>query len=803
MANLYYNRNKSNNGGLISGSISNLIGGVSQQPWNVRMPSQAEEQINCHSTITEFLRRRPATTLVSDIESPENTRDFVCVKLDRDDNDQYIALFSGEGIKVFDLLGQEQEVEVSESGLNYLSAVKNSKEDLVFCPIRDYLFCVNKQVKVERSEENEDPRTPECVVFIKQASWQTKYTLKLGGISVSYKTPSGTYEEGQTPPTLSASDILNQLKTKMQAKTSAFTMTVSGASMWVKRTNDKNFSFATSSSRAEHIFSFRNEARRIEYLPVIAPDGMVVRITGDSTTDTDDYYVTFEASTSGTFGQGTWVESADPTATNAFNTMTMPHALMRIKQHKFKFDAVEWSERESGDDSTNPFPSFTGRGIDGIFYYRNRLGFLAGDNVIMSRANDLFNFFIASVTTLTDADPIDIAASGTTNSSLYGVASLPSGLIFFSTQGQYLLDHDTVLSNSTVSLTPVTYYESTSTAYPVSSGKTIFFASKRGLYGDVKEYIAYDTDDLSSCDATDIIAHAPTYIRGNIYDLQCSSNEEILFVRTEEEMDTVYVYKYFWNGNNKAQSSWYKWVFSGNIYCTLFFGTKVYIVADYDGQLTLETLDLEPRHKDEGEVFDFCLDRKISDLDITKGTYDPITKTTTLTLPYWHDGMIVVVRSDEENDMKAGTILNVISRNDNVVTVKNKLTNKTRLFAGIPFLSTYVFTTLAIRNQNNTAITTGRLQLRNLYLNMSDTGYLRMVVKPRSREEIIYTFTGKRLGEVSSTIGDIPLYNGQIYIPVLSRNTDVSIKIESDSYLPFSVVNADWEGFYTVRHTRV
>ena len=807
MAGSKYNKNKNATGGLVAGSISNLIGGVSQQPWNVRMPSQAEEQINCHATITEFMRRRPATKLIKEINPPEGTRDFVCVKLDRDETDQYIAMFSGDGIKVFDLNGKEQTVQITDSGLEYLSEIKNAKEDLCFCPIKDYLFCVNKQVKVKRSEDSGTPRTPECVVFVKQASWSTKYTLKLGGTKVSYTTASGTYEEGTTPPTLSANDILTQLKTKMEAKTDAYTIVINGSSMWIKKTNSSKFSFATSSSRDEHIYSFRKESRKIEDLPVVAPDGMVVRITGDSTTDADDYYVTFDANTSGTFGSGSWVESADPTNTNAFNAGTMPHALKRIKAHKFKFDAVDWEDRESGDDSTNPFPSFTGRAIEGIFYYRNRIGFLAGDNVIMSRANDLMNFFISSVTTITDADPIDIAASGTSSSNLYGVAPLPTGLIFFSTQGQYLLEHDTVLSNSTVSLTPITHYESDDKAYPVSSGKTIFFASKRGMYGDVKEYVAFDSDDLSSSDATDILAHAPTYIHGTINDLQCSSNEEILLVRTEDDPNSIYVYKYFWNGNEKAQSAWYKWEFSGSIMSVLFFNTKVYLIVDYDvgGMLTMtmETLDLEPRHKDDGEDFEYCLDRKVSDSSMTKGTYDQLTKTTTITLPYWYEGMKVVVRSDEENDLKAGTILNVVSRNNKTITVKHKITNKTRLYAGIPFKSTYAFTTLGIRNQNNTAITTGRLQLRNLYLNINDTGYIKVEVKPKGKDSSVYTFTGKRLGDSSSTIGDIPLYNGQISIPVLSRNIDTSIAITSDSYLPFAIVNADWEGFYTSRHTRV
>ena len=34
-------------GRLITTAIANLISGVSQQPWSVRLPTQAEEQVNC------------------------------------------------------------------------------------------------------------------------------------------------------------------------------------------------------------------------------------------------------------------------------------------------------------------------------------------------------------------------------------------------------------------------------------------------------------------------------------------------------------------------------------------------------------------------------------------------------------------------------------------------------------------------------------------------------------------------------------------------------------------------------------
>ena len=419
----------------------------------------------------------------------------------------------------------------------------------------------------------------------------------------------------------------------------------------------------------------------------------------------------------------------------------------------------------------------------------------------MSEANNFFNFYLTTATTSTDSDPIDVAASGVKDAIMYGSAVYSGGLLIFSTKGQFLLEHDTVLANSTVSLAPVTEYESTDRVIPQSSGKTIFFPIDRGRWIGMREYISFDSGSMNSNDATDITAHVPRYLMGKVKDIQCSSNEEVLLVSSTSEPDTVYVYKYFWNGNEKVQTAWYKWKMSGNIHSHLFFDADVYCVMEYADGFSLDTFTFEPSHKDDGEDFEFCLDRKIDETAMTLGEYDPLTKTTTVTLPYEDERAIIVTRSG--GDLKAGSVLPVLKREGRTYTFKAKLTRNSKLFAGIPYDSTYEFTTLAIRNQNNTAITSGRLQVRNLYLNLHNTGYLVMNVKPQGKSGSTYVFTGKRLGDTSSVVGDIPIYNGQVKVPVLSRNENVSITATSNSPLPFALVNCSWEGFYTTRSQRL
>lgn len=89
----------------------------------------------------------------------------------------------------------------------------------------------------------------------------------------------------------------------------------------------------------------------------------------------------------------------------------MPHILVRNSDGTFTMKKAEWSKREIGDDDSNPQPSFIDQHINDIFFYRNRLGVIAGENVILTRSADFFNFWMTSALEVQDTDPIDLAVS--------------------------------------------------------------------------------------------------------------------------------------------------------------------------------------------------------------------------------------------------------------------------------------------------------------------------------------------------------------------------------------------------------
>lgn len=794
-------------GKLIASTIPNLISGVSQQPWNVRLTTQAEEQINCHSSVTDFLRRRPATRHIAKALTSRPASGVTMHTINRDEREKYIVLASATGFNIFDLDGTPMTVNADEEALAYLEGVTDPGKDLRFLTINDYTFVLNRKKTVRALDELSPERTTEALVFIQQASYNTTYTVTLDGTSHSFTTLDGVAPADEPADKISSKEIaeslMNSIKTTGDGST-VYDASCSNSTLWIRRKDGGEFTIKAEDTRSNtHIVCIKKKVQRFSDLPLTAPRGFVVEVTGDASSSFDNYYCIFEPTDENdAFGPGLWEETVAPGLPCKLDPSTMPHALIRQEDGTFSFEPLEWDERTCGDDESAPFPSFTDQTINGLFFYRNRLSFLSGENVVMSEVGKFFNFFITTATTLVDSDVIDVAASHTKSSILEHAVVFNGGLLLFSDQTQYILEHDTVLANSTVSVKPVTEFEASTLAAPVSSGKTVFFATDKLRWGGVREYLTLP-DNTDQNDATDITSHIPQYISPNINRLLCSTNDDILFVLSANRKNSLWVYKYYWNGNEKIQSAWSRWELSGDILSAGIVGTKLYLAMSYpsDDAVYLEVLDFAPGNRDEGMAFEVCLDRMLNETDVTIGDYDPIARTTPLTLPFPMNNDPVIVTS-------MGRILSWTydEETEGVCNVSGEI-GDTSLFIGIPFESSYTFSTFAVRESGNggsgNAVTTGRLQLRSLSLSCNDTGFIEIDVTPSFRGTSTYTFTGRELGHGTNVIGQIPLYTGTIKCPLLSCNTQVVVRVHSDSFLPFALVNAAWEGFYNARHSRV
>ena len=231
-----------------------------------------------------------------------------------------------------------------------------------------------------------------------------KYRIAITGtdnISLAVDTPiRGVNTPNDASATLSASVVLSQLKDKLESE--GFEVQLIGNGFYLK--HDDPFAISSPEPDLFNILSQGDSDERIivvndiSRLPIQCKDKLIVKVV-NSFNEQDDYYVRFfaPAGTEAT-GEGYWEEIAQPGGDTKFNSATMPHAIVKAiytvngqKRDAFVVTPIDWNERTAGTDDFNP--SFNDSTINNMFLFRNRLSFLSKENVIMSRANDLFNFF--------------------------------------------------------------------------------------------------------------------------------------------------------------------------------------------------------------------------------------------------------------------------------------------------------------------------------------------------------------------------------------------------------------------------
>lgn len=336
-------------------------------------------------------------------------------------------------------------------------------------------------------------------------------------------------------------------------------------------------------------FAFKDTAPTFTSLPRHCSNGFTIQVNGDNQKKEDDFYVEYV----GTGSSGSWKECPAPSRPDnnvyhSFNTATMPHTLSQNADLSFTFGIPQdengndaWASRQCGDDATNPFPSFVGGKINGVFFHRNRLGFLSDENVIFSEASSYFNFFRVTVRSLLDTAPIDIAVSQNEVSLLKAAVPAQDDLILFSDLTQFTLSADQLLTPSEIVIDQSTKYECDLTSTPVGAGTSVFFTTKSGDYSGVREF--FTKDDSENKDAPSITSHVPEYINGTVRQMIASSNEDMLVCLTETDKKECYVYKWYNSDQERIQSAWSKWIFSKEISHVFFNNANLTIIFNDGG----------------------------------------------------------------------------------------------------------------------------------------------------------------------------------------------------------------------------
>jgi len=383
---------------------------------------------------------------------------------------------------------------------------------------------------------------------------------------------------------LDINDIVSGLKTDIDSIGTYDTETV-GNVIRVKRNDSGDFNLQASGGTTNRaLYAIKSEVSDISQLPAQCINNVVLKIRNTAAATADDYFVKFEATSGEIPGTGTWVETVKPGIPTDLNISSMPHVLIREANGEFSFrglsksaqkeaatfygetvdddDFLFWSGRAVGDESTNPSPTFVDKTVVDMFFYQNRLGFLAGENVILSQAGDYYNFFGGSAIALSDADPIDLTATSTKPSRLKRALGTSKGLLMFAENSQFLLaTTDTAFGPSTVKLTEISNYSYTSKIKPLESGVSVIFSTEADTFSKVFEMALESIDNRPLvADNTRII---PELIPPDLTIAATSPNNS--FLAFGNGNNELFTFSFFNEGNNRTIAGWAIWEFPSDI----------------------------------------------------------------------------------------------------------------------------------------------------------------------------------------------------------------------------------------------
>ena len=824
---------------LVSYTIPNLIQGISQQPDAQREPSQGETQINGMSSLAEGLRKRESTHVVAKV-SNSSFGDVYFHQILRDSAEKYLVVVGKTAIKVFDLDGNEKTVS-APSGYSYLSSVVSATSDIRAATIADYTFISNTKavpaMDASLAPAVARPAAHETLVWVKAANYGQTYNVNVNGTLATVQTavaPVVVSGSTTTENRISTEDIADQIKTALAGVTG---VTIARKGSVLHLTSSSAITVAASDARANaDITAITDSVQAFTELPTIAPEGYQVEIVGDPGNKFDGYYVKFVPRTgAGTFGEGSWQETPSPGVEYKINSATMPHLLVRLPNGTFYFGPANgstqggitipsWGERTAGDYDTAPDPSFIGYPIQDVFIYKNRLGFLADENVILSRTRAFFDFFPETVTAVLDTDPIDLTASNNRVSILRYAIPYQDELIIFSDQIQFRFNAaETVLTPATAQITVLTQYEIDPDCRPIPVQGTIIFCQANGQWSQFREFSVRGAGTALVADASDLTGYVSSYIPADVFKLTANDTGNSWFAVSGKSgfTDRIYVYKYFYRntggGAERAQSSWSHWKLNGadRILQILCVQEVMYLLVEYGTEVWLEKMPVADRLSDvTPNPYPLLLDRRVSTttetpaaIRVAAGTYNATTKQTTWTLPYTIKAP-TQAWSGYGMTSNGGVRLGTASSGNTIVA--NGDWSAAPVFFGEVYDFVYRFTRFKLYKEiggGKAAANVERTQVRHAKLRYHETSYFEIYVMAERRDTAIYKFDGTVLGSRDSSLGSaMPngydpetnrYFEGVFQIPIASKGENCIVEIHNDTIHPCKFSTCEWVGLIT------
>ena len=568
---------------------------------------------------------------------------------------------------------------------------------------------------------------------------------------------------------------------------SGFTAEALGGVIRIKRTDGASFSISTSDGLADEGLSLAYKSvESLSDLPKRNFNDFKIKILGDPDVDQDDYYVHFKTDDNSIFGEGEYIEIANEGIEKGIDISTFPHRLVNDELNSFVVETCPLEDRVAGDIDSNPQPNFVGNKISNLIIHRNRLGVLSNDQLSFSESDRFFNFFRVTVSSFLDSAPINVSIATKNVINIIDAIGFQDSLILFTRRGQYSVKGEPTLTAKTIAVSPLTSYETSELVSPISLGSYIYFGFDRKQKSGIREY-AVNTN-TNTFDASDITEAVPFYIGKNIKTISGSATEQMLAVVTEDDLDTIYVYSYFWSNNSKVLSAWSKFKIKGDIVSSFFIDSSLYVITTIEGSTNILEINLEKQEgtADEPEIL---MDYRFP-LTLQSGQ-------THINLPY-----STPANTKFEVYSKKGSLLKSTSHTRNI-TLLDAPEEETEVYIGLPFNMKYVFSRQLFKAPSESSKTatnaiSSRLKSGSIFFNKART--FKVTADVKLRESVIATFNANAVGEAFLSKTDNK--EGVFRFFVLAPAEDTTITLENDTVFSSSFLSAEFESFIHQKSSR-
>ena len=537
-----------------------------------------------------------------------------------------------------------------------------------------------------------------------------------------------------------------------------------------------------------------------------------------------------------------------------FEPSTMPHALINNRNGTFTFAKLNfstaaalgnenyWKDREVGDNTSNPFPTIIGNPIQKLFFHRNRLGLISGEQIVMSQPGQYFNLFVVSAITTSDDNPIDITVSDIKPAFINHILPIQKGVMMFSDIAQFLLfTASDIFSPKTARLKKLSSYECDASIQPVDLGTSVLFTSNVAGFARAFEVTILDDDvPPNIIEQTRVI---PEFLPKTI-DIATNSTsigivsyaDKGAIASDQTVSSNIYHYKYYNAGNQREQSAWYTWTVRGILQHMSYTGGNFYTITNLNNQYMLS------KHEYVGNanaVNSYQLGTGSIPLNVTRRlepcldfstiptaiAQDTANNQTLLTLPFEppqsispNDIKVVCISGDDiAGNSLVGSVFSasgIIGGQSKIVIPKVLISGSAKLVVGYKYDTTIELPTYYYNTGQNTYDLNGDLRIAGINFELGISGPMEFhLTSPFSYtdangnvtkdiDDYIQYETGIITG--LSTLNTAPSeLTKSVRVPIQRKNDKYKLQIKVTDPFSIALISASWDGNYSnKRHVR-